>query len=117
MPSSAGRVAISNDLAIIGAHFEFTNFFQAGAAYLFERNTGGTDQWGLVKRLEASTPGFQNFFGSSVAISNDTIIIGAKFEATPQPFAGAAYLFERNIGGPDHWGQGQNAQGQHAGRW
>ena len=49
-------VAISGDRVVVGAE-EATvggNSSQ-GVAYIFERDEGGTDNWGQVKRLEAPT--------------------------------------------------------------
>src|SRR5205814_7249553 len=74
------------------------------AAYIFERNTGGANNWGQVKMLKASTPGDNDRFGISVGISGSTAIVGAYFESTTQAFSGAAYIFERNTGGANNWG-------------
>ncbi len=105
MTCSASRVRISGSTAIVGAPFESTTKLDSGAAYIFERNTGGVDQWGQVKMLKASTPGLSDLFGSSVGISGSTIIVGARLESTAQASSGAAYIFERNTGGADQWGQ------------
>ncbi len=75
---------------------------QKGVAYVFERNHGGADRWGQIARLVASDPQFPGFFGRSVSISDDTLVVGAYGTGS---FHGAAYVFERNHGGADHWGQ------------
>src|SRR5437660_1398680 len=85
-------VALSGDTAIVGALVEDTTQTNSGAAYIFERNSGGADNWGLVKMLKASTPGDNDQFGSSVGISGDTAIVGAILEDTTQSNSGAAYI-------------------------
>ena len=98
-------VAISGDTAIVGAPFEDTGGSDAGAAYLFERNEGGANNWGQVVEILASDKQAGDRFGFSVAISGDTAIVGAQLEGTGGLNAGAAYLFERNEGGANNWGQ------------
>ncbi len=92
-------VAIKNDTLLIGASGDSNN---QGAAYLFERNQGGLDNWGQVKKLTADDGVADDFFGASVAISGDSLLIGASGDENDQ---GAVYLFERNQGGSDNWGQ------------
>ncbi len=77
----------------------------AGAAYVFARDTGGLDHWGEVKILTATVPHFGDEFGRSVAISGDTIVVGALFEDSVARSAGAAYVFSRNLGGANQWGE------------
>ena len=92
-------VAVSGDSAIVGAPQPgIGENGPAGAAYLFERNQGGPDNWGEVTTLTASDAQFNDVFGFSVAISGDTAIVGAFRQ-------GAAYIFERNQGGPGNWGE------------
>jgi len=100
-----GRVAISGDTAIVGARFEDEKGFFAGAAYIFERDEGGADNWGEVTKLTASDAQDNDYFGHSVAISGDTAIVGAPDEAEKGSKAGAAYIFERDEGGADNWGE------------
>ncbi|MDB6024228.1 MAG: Integrin alpha beta-propellor repeat protein [Verrucomicrobiales bacterium] len=113
----AETVAISGDTIVIGAHAEDSNATgvngdqsnnsaaSAGVAYVFVRN--GTN-WTQQTYLKASNTGGSDFFGISVAISGDTIVVGAALEASNATgvngdqsnnslsFAGAAYVFVRN---------------------
>ena len=52
-------------------------WLDSGAAYIFERNAGGAGNWGQVKKLTAEDPAADDFFGNSVAISGDTVVVGA----------------------------------------
>ncbi|MEW6210211.1 MAG: HYR domain-containing protein [Acidobacteriota bacterium] len=103
-------VSISGDTAIVGAPFEDTGGLQTGAAYIFERNQGGANNWGEVRKILASDRQANDEFGESVSISGNTAIVGAKDEDTGGGSAGAAYLFARNQGGADNWGQVRKIQ-------
>ena len=106
-------VAVSGDTAIVGAWQEDGGpgdpLIDAGAAYIFERDQGGPDSWGEVKKLVASDGQADDSFGRSVAVSGDTVIVGADGEdggaGDLLPLAGAAYIFERDQGGADNWGE------------
>ena len=99
-------VSISGDYAIVGASGEDPEgVSDAGVAYIFYRNQGGTDNWGEVTKLTASYAQPVDYFGDSVSISGDYAIVGAYTEDTWGDSAGAAYLFYRNEGGTDNWSQ------------
>ena len=99
------RSAVSGDTAIVTAILESTGGSRAGAAYVFQRDHGGPANWGEVKKLTASNPSVDDWFGIGLAISGDTAIVGAYFEDSLGSNAGAAYIFQRDQGGPDNWGQ------------
>jgi hypothetical protein len=73
----------------------------AGAVYLFTRNAGA---WTQQSYLKASNAGEMNGFGNSVAISGDTLVVGAFFESSSAnggesdsaQNSGAAYVFTRS---------------------
>jgi hypothetical protein len=94
-------VAISGDTAIVGASFDFDTIGK-GSAYIFERDSGGVDNWGEITKITASDATTDDFFGIFVAISGDTTIVGAHAADT---LNGAAYIFERDEGGVDNWGE------------
>ena len=73
-----------------------------GAAYLFERNQGGADAWGQVRKLISTDGAADDTFGISVALDGDRALIGAQGFNSGQ---GKAYTFDRNEGGADNWGQ------------
>ncbi|MCX6567715.1 MAG: FG-GAP repeat protein [Candidatus Aminicenantes bacterium] len=98
-------VAVSGDYALVGAEGEDGTGSEKGAAYLFYRNQGGTDNWGEVKKIVASDAASDDTFGYSVAIDGDYLIVGADGEDGAGTDRGAAYLFYRNQGGADNWGQ------------
>jgi hypothetical protein len=100
-------VAISGDTVLVGADYSDDGGSGAGAAYIFSRKKGGVDNWGQVRKLTASDPADFLFFGDSVAISDDTAVVGDD--------AGAAYIFSRNKGGIDNWGEWRKLTASDAG--
>jgi len=98
-------VSISGDYAIVGAYNEDGLGTDRGAAYIFYRNQGGADQWGEVTKLTALDAQDNDYFGYAVSISGDYAIIGAYGEDGLGTFRGAAYIFYRNQGGADQWGE------------
>lgn len=105
-------VAISNDglTMVVGAYFDDLDASEsnyanrAGSAYVYTKVAG---VWTLQQKLAASGANARtggDFFGSSVAISGDTIVVGAYghgYDATGANFmsgAGAAYVFTRTAG-------------------
>jgi hypothetical protein len=96
-------VALFGDTLVIGSSYKGSPVgAYAGAAYVFERNAGGANQWGQVKKLLPSDPAAGDVFGSSVALSGDTVAVGA---ALAEGYAGAAYVFTRDGGGTQNWGE------------
>ena len=98
-------VAISGDTVVVGSRQDSDNGFFSGSAYLFERDEGGVGNWGEVIKLLASDGATGDNFGSSVAISGDTVVVGAHRADDNGIDSGSAYLFERNEGGMDNWGE------------
>src|ERR1700686_3289294 len=97
-------VAIDVDTVVVGALVKDSN---RGAAYIFERNQGGTENWGQVKKLTASDAAGGDLLGSSVSIKADTVVVGAYGSVPSADYisTGAAYIVERNQGGAENWGQ------------
>ncbi len=118
-------VAISDNTIIVGAQNESSNATEvdgdqnnnltssSGAAYIFTR---AGNSWSQQAYLKASNSGFSDRFGYSVAISGETVAIGAYLEDSNDTgvggtgandlasSSGAAYTFTRSAG---VWAQGQ----------
>jgi len=108
-------VSISGNLAVVGAFLNDENGTDSGSVYFFAHNEGGPDSWGEVKSLTASDAASGDNFGVSVAISGDLLIVGAEKNGDVVPFAGAAYIFARNEGGTDNWGEVRKLSASDAG--
>ncbi|MFK7971384.1 MAG: FG-GAP repeat protein [Bacteroidia bacterium] len=89
-------VSVSGDHVIVGASRESDiGLSDNGAAYIFERDASGN--WTEVQKLLASDKASSDFFGNSVSISGDHVIVGAPREDDGGlSDNGAAYIFERN---------------------
>src|SRR4030095_10897832 len=75
-----GSVAMSGDTIVVGASFDDTAAgLNAGSAYVYVRS--GTT-WSEQAHLLASDVAADDFFGGSVAISGDTIVVGAPVDDT-----------------------------------
>jgi len=74
----------------------------SGLAYIFARDEGGLDNWEQVKKLTASDGSIDGRFGWSVSISGDLVLARAIGNLS---HSGSSYLFARNEGGDDNWGQ------------
>ncbi|MHC4521082.1 MAG: FG-GAP repeat protein [Planctomycetota bacterium] len=100
-----GVVSISGDTVIIGAPGDDTPSVDTGSAYIFQRDHGGQDSWGEVTKITASDHYARDFFGTSVSIDGHTAIIGSKEDDDDGSNSGSAYIFQRNFGGSDNWGE------------
>lgn len=98
-------VAVSGDTAIVSEYGNDDAGDTAGAAYVYYRDEGGSNAWGQVKELTASDAAAGDVFGSSVAIDGDAIVVGAPGDDDGGAYSGSAYVFERDSGGSDNWGQ------------
>ena len=98
-------VAASADVIAVGALDEDETDSNAGAVYVFQRDHGGIGNWGEVKKLLASDGAATDRFGTSVAASGELVVVGSPGDDNPSGGSGSAYVFARNAGGPDNWGE------------
>lgn len=92
-------IALSNDIALIGAYGDRDNGVNSGAAYLFKRSESG---WAEQAKLKADDGRTDDRFGASVALDGETLLIGAYRHDARGIDAGAAYVFGR---AEDGWQQ------------
>jgi hypothetical protein len=88
-------VAIDRGAIAVGTPFDAAAGVASGSVYVFESGAGG---WTEHARLTAwdATENLQ--FGTAVAISGDTLAVGAAFDGEAARNAGAVYVFRR-VGG------------------
>jgi len=91
-------VAVDGDTIVAGSPYSTTG---AGSAYVFQQDTQ-TGQWTQQPTLTAGIPGY---YGYSVAIQGDILIVGSTSETqtyngTTIPGAGNAHLFTRSVADP-----------------
>jgi hypothetical protein len=101
-------VATNGDIVAIGAPWQDSGGLDQGIVYVLERNQGGIGAWGIRRTLLASDGAALDYFGWSLALSGDTLIVGAPYDDVgANSDQGSAYIFERNRGGANQWGQSQ----------
>ena len=88
-------VALDGDTAVIGTWLaDAPAGIDAGAAYVFVR-TGNV--WTSQQKLTSPDAAIHDHFGVSVAVSGDTVVVGAPGHATANGSdAGSAYVFVRS---------------------
>jgi len=94
-------VSIDGDTIVIGSPYEDVYGSNSGAAYVYTRNTAGslTSGWTQRAKLTASDGAAGDYFGHSVSIDGDTIVIGAWYDTDQGSHSGSAYVFTRNTAG------------------
>lgn len=80
-------ISIDNGTVAIGAHQDGDNGFNAGSAYLYDTASGS-----LNDKLLASDGAEFDLFGSSIAMDNGMVVVGAT-GFSDSDFAGAVYVF------------------------
>ncbi|MCB9103874.1 MAG: FG-GAP repeat protein [Anaerolineales bacterium] len=86
-------VAISGDTIVVGA---YGDDIRQGSAYVFTEPGGGWTNATQTAKLTAGDGATNDYFGWSVDISGDTIVVGAKGDDSNR---GAAYVFDQPGGG------------------
>ena len=92
-----GSVSVFGDTAVIGARYDdHAGGIDAGSAYVFVR-VGGV--WTEQAKLTASDAAVSDYFGGSVSVFGDTVVIGARRDDhAGGTNAGSAYVFVRSGG-------------------
>ena len=72
-------VALSGDTALVGADSDDIGVVDQGSAYVFVRS--GTT-WAQQAYLKASNTEANDYFGYAVAVSGDTVVVGAMHESS-----------------------------------
>ena len=92
-----GGVSIDGYTMVIGARLDDDDGNNSGSAYVFTR--GSTFNWTQIAKLTASDGAADDYFGRSVSIDGDTIVIGSPYEDVYGSNSGAAYVYTRNTAG------------------
>jgi hypothetical protein len=89
-------VAVSGDTAVVGAYFDDSPASDAGSAYVFVRSGLTWAQQAKLTAADAADGADGDNFGTSVAVSGDTAVVGAPIDDSPATHAGSAYVFVRS---------------------
>jgi hypothetical protein len=97
-----GAVALAGDTAVVGAlcaeggNSGGAPFYCAGAAYVFRRDPT-TSQWRQEAKLVANNAGAFSYFGGSVALAGNRLLVGAQGASVDGKFGqGQAFIFQRD---------------------
>jgi len=88
-------VGIDGDTAVVGSHRDDAIGSDSGSVYVLYNDGSG---WDEVQKLVGIGIGSNDGFGDAVAISGDTIVVGAPGDDDVGTNSGAAYVFT-NVGG------------------
>lgn len=102
-------IAFDGNTILVGAHQDehdvngSSPMFSAGSAYIFSKNPSGL--WIQNQKITSSIRNTLYFFGRSIAIQNDRIVIGAPYDSWDTVLsiqvyrAGAFFTYERGVNG------------------
>ena len=96
-------VAVDGETVVVGAPGDDDNGTDSGSVYVFT-NTNGV--WSQAAKLTASDGATFDYFGQSVAVSGDTILVGAYLDDREETVtdseledSGSVYVFVKPFGG------------------
>jgi prepilin-type N-terminal cleavage/methylation domain-containing protein len=85
-------VAVDAGTIVVGAYWDDDKGDYSGSAYVFTR-TGGT--WTQQAKLVPADGTADDWFGSSVAVDGDTVVVGAHLDDDKGIDSGSVYVFVR----------------------
>jgi len=96
-------LAVSGNTLVIASPYDAweqrgTVHADQGSVVIYAR-ASADETWTRLLRLSAEDGAAYDFFGSSLALQNDRLVVGTDGHGV--------YVFERDAGGPDLWGQVQ----------
>lgn len=79
-------VALDGDRLAVGT----AEIFGDGTVFLYERSGGS---WVLAQTIDAPPGGYQSYFGSVLALEDDTLVIGSPYQSQGGSPSGAVYVY------------------------
>src|SRR5262249_44921930 len=86
-------VAVSGNTVVVGSYLDDTGANDSGQVYVFNASSGA-----LLTTLNNPSPGTDDYFGYSVAVSGNTVVVGAYQDDTGATDSGQAYVFNAVTG-------------------
>ncbi len=90
-------VALDGDVAVVGAGSNDDNGTDSGSAYVFRRNVDMT--WTEEQKLLPSDGAGGDFFGESLDIDGELILVGSLLDSDDDVQTGSAYVFRTDGAG------------------
>lgn len=98
-------VSIDGDELLVGADNSDPHGSKSGSARIFIRDYSHGTSWTQKRVLTADDGAAFDMLGSSVALCDGIAAVGAPNAGESGSGVGAVYIFGRNDGGSNHWGQ------------
>ena len=90
-------VAIYKDTIVLGSQYNDHSGYNAGAVYIYEKSGGEWSQF-ETQKITASDAAASDFFGMSISIHKDIIVVGAPYNDDDGDGSGSAYIFVKSGG-------------------
>jgi hypothetical protein len=90
-------VAAADGMVVVGAYADDDIVSNSGSAYMFEKNSAG--EYLQVSKLVASDGFVDDWFGITVAATDDMVVVGAYGDGDKGSNSGSAYVFEKSSPG------------------
>lgn len=87
-----GAVGVSGDAVVIGAWGDTVSGVACGSASVYRWNGS---KWNAETLLAPADGATDDWFGAALAISGDTVVIGAPYDDDSGEKSGSAYIFQR----------------------
>ena len=94
-------MAIDGSTIVVGASGDDDGADNSGSVYVLRTTDGGATYVELAK-LTASDPEMAAYFGKSVAIDGDTIVVGSPYDDDAGSQSGSVYVFRTSNGWATH---------------
>ena len=92
-------VSISGDNIVVGAYFDDDSGYNSGSVYVFTKPITGWINATETAKLIPSDGAYTDYFGTSVSISGDNVVVGAYYDDDNGYSSGSAYVFSKPITG------------------
>ncbi|SDK36347.1 FG-GAP repeat-containing protein [Maridesulfovibrio ferrireducens] len=109
--SFSKSLAVSENAIIVSADNAEYGLSVAGAVYIYSKDAGSPNNWGIVKKIIARKDNGDvdvqswSSYGESLDISGDLAIVGSPdYQIGAKRLAGVAYIYSKDKDGADEWG-------------
>ena len=93
-------VALLGDTLVVGANQDDDNGAQSGSVYIFVRS--GTT-WTQQQKIIANDGAMSDYFGSSLALTGDTLVVGAHRDDDKGIYSGSVYVYSSSLNSASSW--------------
>ena len=92
-------VAVDGSTVVVGVYWDDDNGSNSGSAYVFTKPNSGWVTTTETAKLTASDGGTDDYFGASVAVDGNRVVVGADHDHDNASSGGSAYVFTKPTSG------------------